>query len=472
MTKPPDREREEEQRWVEVPCPHCGLRHMARVRPAYQFFPDAEESETGLKMAGLAAFGLWRRMLNIMHEAVPRGWLVTASGKRIADEQLARLVNEKPALVKKLLAELEDNGVFSRTDQGVIYSRRMIRDEHISNVRAAAGSKGGNPSLVSAEGSDLVKQNGNLLNQIPTPAPASAPSSAPASASAPSTASTAVPRSESSSSAASSSERGGGVPETVPLPRSARPAAASSTHEKANGNGNSVRSGGPPARAASSKKLSAVALNFLDTYYASGDATADRRKDVRRGLTRLTLGAGDAYRGQLLHATDAQLRDAIQQLEEAWPIDNPDAAMPFILGCLADMQDVTAPGISPEVEKLLRENEAAHANGATAHSSIAEGLDAARNSESDAGRPVSVFSDWRSVARKTQPQLVVDQSPRIPWAEKVERANRIASDHPDWKEQEELRALRLLPSPSSEQDRIRHVVNALIAREENERVSA
>jgi hypothetical protein len=46
------------------------------------------------------------------------------------------------------LAELGDAGVFSRGEAGQIYSRRMVRDEHIRAVRAAAGKLGGNPELV------------------------------------------------------------------------------------------------------------------------------------------------------------------------------------------------------------------------------------------------------------------------------------------------------------------------------------
>jgi integrase len=47
-------------------------------------------------------------MQNIMHAAVPRGWLVAANGKAIAATELARLVGESPATVKRLLGELEE----------------------------------------------------------------------------------------------------------------------------------------------------------------------------------------------------------------------------------------------------------------------------------------------------------------------------------------------------------------------------
>jgi hypothetical protein len=41
--------------------------------------------------------------------------------------------------VDRLLAELENTGVFSRTAEGVIFSRRMVDDERIREIRASGG---------------------------------------------------------------------------------------------------------------------------------------------------------------------------------------------------------------------------------------------------------------------------------------------------------------------------------------------
>lgn len=79
-------------------------------------------------------------MLALMHEGLPYGHL-TVGGEAVTDLQLARMVGETPARVRKLLKELEAHGVFSRTDSGVMFSRRMVRDEHHRNVRAAGGVK-------------------------------------------------------------------------------------------------------------------------------------------------------------------------------------------------------------------------------------------------------------------------------------------------------------------------------------------
>jgi hypothetical protein len=109
-------------------------------------------------------------MLDLMHDGDPYGHL-TAGGVPIDVEQLARIVGIGVKRTQCLLDELEQRKVFSRTPAGVICSRRMVRDEHIRDVRRRAGKLGGNPNLVKHPPCDLdkglVKQTDN---QNPTPA--------------------------------------------------------------------------------------------------------------------------------------------------------------------------------------------------------------------------------------------------------------------------------------------------------------
>lgn len=116
-------------------------------RPAFQFYPADWRKDAALQSCSLGARGLWHEMLCIMHECDPYGHLF-AGRSAMTTAQLARLVGESEKLVKQYLAEIEGAGVFSRTADGVIYSRRMVKDEHLRNVRAEAGGKGGNPDLV------------------------------------------------------------------------------------------------------------------------------------------------------------------------------------------------------------------------------------------------------------------------------------------------------------------------------------
>lgn len=67
-------------------------------------------------------------MLCVMHEAEPYGHLV-AAGRAIDHTGLARLVGESAKDVKRWLEELRTQDVFSETADGIIYSRRMVRDQ-------------------------------------------------------------------------------------------------------------------------------------------------------------------------------------------------------------------------------------------------------------------------------------------------------------------------------------------------------
>lgn len=111
-------------------------------RPAFQFYPSDWRTDPGLRLCSLAARGLWADMLCLMHEAEPYGHLTLSDGREITGAMLARLVGEGSGEVADLLSELEDNSVFSRNDDGIIFSRRMVRDEAIRNARAAGGPLG------------------------------------------------------------------------------------------------------------------------------------------------------------------------------------------------------------------------------------------------------------------------------------------------------------------------------------------
>jgi hypothetical protein len=110
-------------------------------RPSFQFYPADWRKDPELQSCSLAARGLWVEMLCIMHEAEPYGHLVV-NGKSMNEKQLSRAAGGSLKQIRVLLSELESTGVFSRSDDGVIYSRRMVKDQHIRTVRAHAGAKG------------------------------------------------------------------------------------------------------------------------------------------------------------------------------------------------------------------------------------------------------------------------------------------------------------------------------------------
>lgn len=76
----------------------------------------------------LTAQGLWLRMMIVMHDCERYGYL-SLNGSPIPPDAIARKCGcDSLVQYETLLAELDLAGVPSRTDSGVIYSRRMVRD--------------------------------------------------------------------------------------------------------------------------------------------------------------------------------------------------------------------------------------------------------------------------------------------------------------------------------------------------------
>lgn len=145
-------------------------------RPAFQFYPADWRKDPALSTCSLAARGLWIELMCVAHESDEYGTL-SINGKPMTEQQIARSVGESPALIIKLLAELESSGVFSRDEKGSIYSRRMVKDEHLRNVRADAGRLGGNPNLLNQKVKQMDKQKVNHASkQSPTPSSSSSSS--------------------------------------------------------------------------------------------------------------------------------------------------------------------------------------------------------------------------------------------------------------------------------------------------------
>lgn len=170
-------------------------------RPASQYYWGDWRSDAALQSCSLAARGLWHEMNCIMHDCEPYGHLVIG-GRPMQAPQLARLVGVSPRECTALLAELEEAGVFSRTADGAVFSRRMVRDERVRNARADGGKAGSEHGAKGAshgiKGGRPKKPKGGFEGGLETPlsgAEKPPPSS-----------------SSSSSSSASSCEEAGGKP--------------------------------------------------------------------------------------------------------------------------------------------------------------------------------------------------------------------------------------------------------------------
>lgn len=116
---------------------------MAKM-PFLKFYPADWLQSAELRIASLAARGLWIELLCHMHQATPRGYLLIR-GRSPSNAEIGVLCGVSEAVAEALIYELESLGVCSR-EEGVIVNRRMVREGHISAVRGDAGSLGGRPS--------------------------------------------------------------------------------------------------------------------------------------------------------------------------------------------------------------------------------------------------------------------------------------------------------------------------------------
>src|SRR6185312_12748690 len=100
---------------------------MAKL-PAIMFYPGDWLSD---EIAGcsLAAQGLWLRMMFLMHRSSRYGHLALPNGSAIPSKSVAAQCGIDQQAYETLLLELDSVGKLSRTNDGVIFSRRMVSDE-------------------------------------------------------------------------------------------------------------------------------------------------------------------------------------------------------------------------------------------------------------------------------------------------------------------------------------------------------
>jgi hypothetical protein len=129
--------------------------------PAIQWYPGDWRKDPGVQALNYHDRGVWFEIIMLMHESDRRGVLLL-NGKAMPDEALAHILGLDNQILTSTLTTILDYGVADRDGDGSLVCRRMVKDEHIRQVRKKAGAKGGNPIL---------------LNQIPTPSSSSSSSS-------------------------------------------------------------------------------------------------------------------------------------------------------------------------------------------------------------------------------------------------------------------------------------------------------
>jgi hypothetical protein len=102
--------------------------------------------------------GIWFEILCLMHESDERGVLLL-NGKPMPEDALCRLLGLDKQILTTALTKIVAYGVAKeREEDGAIFSKRMVHDEHIRQVRKNAGFKGGNPLLLNQKSTTGVKQ--------------------------------------------------------------------------------------------------------------------------------------------------------------------------------------------------------------------------------------------------------------------------------------------------------------------------
>lgn len=123
-----------------------------KKKPWFKFSPTRWLGEMRLRLVSRAARSFWLDLMCLMHESPLIGYLYVGD-KAPSHEDLARMFGDTPAEVGAMIAELTAAGVCSVTDEGVIYSRGMVRDQEISekgreDIKRRGGPWGGpKPSL-------------------------------------------------------------------------------------------------------------------------------------------------------------------------------------------------------------------------------------------------------------------------------------------------------------------------------------
>jgi hypothetical protein len=111
-----------------------------------KFFWDDVLRDHNLQRCTFTARGFWLHLKSLSVQAEPMGYLAEGD-KPMTAADIARLSQLDKRSVERLLGELEAAGVFSRDVRGVIYCRRIVRENAARLRNKINGCAGGNPQL-------------------------------------------------------------------------------------------------------------------------------------------------------------------------------------------------------------------------------------------------------------------------------------------------------------------------------------
>jgi hypothetical protein len=145
------------------------MNKQAKIKaPAFQFYPSDWLTDPSLRLCSLQTRGAWIDILCVMFLSDEPGYL-KVQGHPISKENLQKMLGLSKKNFEFVFDELRRYNVMKIDDFGTYFSKRMVEDERVRNLRREVGSLGGNPNL-----KRLVKNLDNQTsNQNPTPSSSS-----------------------------------------------------------------------------------------------------------------------------------------------------------------------------------------------------------------------------------------------------------------------------------------------------------
>jgi len=141
-------------------------------KPYIEFYPRDWQANLELKTCGALARGVWIECMCVMAQVERYGYL-EMNGRPLDQDMdaLAKILGYTTVEVKHGIEELGRNHVFARTPEGVIFSRRMVRDHKKHEDFKIYGRKGGNPNLNTPPQTPPLKDTDTNTTPNPNPNP-------------------------------------------------------------------------------------------------------------------------------------------------------------------------------------------------------------------------------------------------------------------------------------------------------------
>ena len=142
--------------------------------PAFQFYTGDWRKDPCVQALDHSHKGVWIDLLCVMWDSVEPGRVVLPNGTPMPDDAIARNLGIPEAEWKQTRSTLLVYGVASEDEAGVLYNRRMVRDEETRLKKVEAGRKGGlapkSPSKTQANGGSSSSSSSSSSTAVYPPA--------------------------------------------------------------------------------------------------------------------------------------------------------------------------------------------------------------------------------------------------------------------------------------------------------------